>query len=144
MTAGEPVDAPQMAKSLEFLRKFDPDQLDSVYSVALQTMVFAAATPKEDIVRIQSNVAWLEEAQLKPGDHALWPGSWSYKRSKTRHGDNSNSQYALLGLNAATEVGVKVKPEVWKLARDYWQRYQQRDGSWSYTPDANNGTRPPA
>ena len=140
LTAGEPVDAPHITRSLEYLRKFDPGQLDSVYSVSLQTMVFAAATPKVDIVRIQANVAWLEEAQLKPGDHALWPGSWSYKSSKTRHGDNSNSQYALLGLNAASEVGVKVKEEVWTLARDYWQKYQQRDGSWAYTPDAANGT----
>ena len=71
-----------IVKSLEYLRKFDPGQLDSVYSVALQTMVFAAARPKADIVRIQANVDWLEEAQLKPGDHALWPGSWSYKSSK--------------------------------------------------------------
>jgi len=139
LTAGESPDAPHIQKSLEFLRKFDPGQLDSVYSVSLQTMVFAAAKPKEDIVRIQANVDWLQDAQLKPGDHSPWPGSWSYKSTKTRHGDNSNSQYALLGLNAATEVGVKVKPEVWALAREYWKRYQLADGSWSYTPDANNG-----
>jgi hypothetical protein len=139
LTAGEAVDSPSISKSLEFLRKYDPGQLDSVYSVALQTMVFAAATPKQDIIRIQANVDWLQEAQLKPGDQALWPGSWSYKMSKTRHGDNSNSQYALLGLYAATEAGVKVKEDVWKLAREYWQRYQLRDGSWAYTPDANNG-----
>jgi hypothetical protein len=138
LTAGEPVDAPHIVNALEYLRKYDPGQLDSVYAVALQTMVFAAATPKADIVRIQDNVAWLEEAQLKPGDHALWPGSWSYKSSKTRHGDNSNSQYALLGLNAASEAGVKVKEEVWKLAREYWQHYQQKDGSWAYTPDSTN------
>jgi Domain of unknown function (DUF4159) len=140
LTAGEPVDSPPIANALKYLRDFDPGQLDSVYSVALQTMVFAAASPKADIVRIQANVAWLEEAQLKPGDHALWPGSWSYKLSKTRHGDNSNSQYALLGLNAASEAGVKVNEEVWKLAREYWQRYQQRDGSWAYTPEAPNPT----
>ncbi len=139
LTAGESPDAPHIQKSLEFLRKFDPGQLDSVYSVSLQTMVFAAAKPKEDIVRIQANVDWLQDAQLKPGDHSPWPGSWSYKSTKTRHGDNSNSQYALLGLNAATEVGVKVKPEVWALAREYWKRYQLAEGSWSYTPDANNG-----
>jgi hypothetical protein len=139
LTSGEPADAPHIAKALEYLRRFDPGQLNSVYSVALQTMVFAAADPKSDIVRIEANVDWLQDAQLKPGDHALWPGSWSYKASKTQHGDNSNSQYALLGLNAATEVGVKVKPEVWKLAREYWQHYQHRDGSWAYTPDANNG-----
>jgi len=140
LTAGDSPDAPHIQNALKYLRKFDPGQLDSVYSVALQTMVFAAARPKEDIVRIQANVDWLQEAQLKPGDHSLWPGSWSYKSSKTRHGDNSNAQYALLGLNAASEAGVKVRPEVWKLAREYWQRYQQPDGSWSYTPDANNGT----
>ncbi len=138
LTAGEPVDSPHITRSLEFLRRYDPGQLDSVYAVSLQTMVFAAATPKTDIVKIQANVDWLQEAQLKPGDHALWPGSWSYKMSKTRHGDNSNSQYALLGLYAATEAGVKVKEDVWKLAREYWQRYQMRDGSWTYTPDANN------
>ncbi len=140
LTAGEAPDSPAMRKALGYLRKFDPGQLDSVYSVALQTMVFAAATPKEDIVRIQANVDWLQEAQLKPGDHSPWPGSWSYKASKTRHGDNSNTQYALLGLNAATEVGVKVRPEVWKLAREYWQKHQHGDGSWSYTPDAANNT----
>ena len=139
LTAGEPVDSPGITKALEYLRKYDPGQLDSVYSVSLQTMVFAAASPKADVVKIQANVQWLEEAQLKPGDHAPWPGSWSYKGSKTRHGDNSNTQYALLGLNAASEVGVKVNEEVWKLAREYWQRYQQRDGSWAYTPDAANG-----
>ncbi|WP_435005744.1 DUF4159 domain-containing protein [Tundrisphaera lichenicola] len=140
LTAGESPDSPAIRKALDHLRRFDPGQLDSVYSVSLQTMVFAAARPKEDIVRIQANVDWLQEAQLKPGDRSNWPGSWSYKASKTRHGDNSNSQYALLGLNAATEVGVKVNPEVWKLARDYWQRYQQPDGSWAYTPDASNGS----
>jgi len=140
LTAGEPADSPQIVKALDYLRQSGPDQLDSVYSVSLQTMVFAAANPKADIVRIQANVAWLEEAQIKPGDHAPWPGSWSYKASKTRHGDNSNSQYALLALNAASEVGVKVKDEVWTLARDYWQRYQQRDGSWGYTPEAPNPT----
>jgi hypothetical protein len=139
LTAGEAPDSPPIAKALEFLRKFDPGQLDSVYSVSLQTMVFAAATPKDDIVRIQANVDWLQEAQLKPGDHALWPGSWSYKLSKTRHGDNSNTQYALLGLYAATEAGIKVREDVWKLSREYWERYQQRDGSWAYTPDATNG-----
>ena len=140
LTAGETPDSPGVARALAYLRHFDPGNLNSVYAVSLQTMVFAAARPKEDIVRIAANVRWLEEAQLKPGDHAPWPGSWSYKLSKARHGDNSNSQYALLALNAASEVGVPVKAETWQLARNYWRQFQQPDGSWSYTPDANNST----
>ena len=139
LTAGESPESEPIRRALKFLRGFDPGQLDNVYSVSLQTMVFAAANPREDIVRIQSNVDWLQEAQIVAGDHAPWPGSWTYKISKINRGDNSNTQYALLALNAAAEVGVKVRPEVWKLARDYWLKYQLPDGSWSYTPEGNNG-----
>ena len=40
-----------------------------------------------------------------------------YSENKAQPGDNSNTQYALLGLNAASEAGVPVKPEVWALSR---------------------------
>ena len=140
LTAGEPPDSPAVSKALTYLRGFNAERLNSTYSVALQTMVFAAAKPKEDIVRIASNVAWLESAQLTREDAVPWPGSWSYHRRKSEHGDNSNTQYALLGLNAASEAGVPVKPEVWKLARSYWESYQLNDGSWSYTADQKSPT----
>jgi len=136
MTAGEPVHAPTITKALEYLRNFGPDQLNSVYAVALQTMVFAAAQPDTDRLKIAANVDWLERAQIKPGDRVLWPGSWSYSANRNRHGDNSNSQYALLGLNAASEVGTPVRREVWTLARQYWEQNQHGDGGWAYTPDA--------
>ena len=72
-----------------------------------------------------------------PADPVYWPGSWTYTDFKRgKHGDNSNTQYALLGLHAASEAGVPVKPEVWTLARDYWARSQKQDGSWAYTPDS--------
>ena len=80
-------------------------------------------------------------AQIRPGDSVNWPGSWSYNDSKrARHGDNSNTQYALLGLHAASEAGVPAKPEVWALARSYWERSQKTDGSWAYTPDSPAST----
>ncbi len=33
-----------------------------------------------------------------------------------------------------------VKTEVWVLAQNYWRQFQQPDGSWAYTPDAQNPT----
>jgi type II secretory pathway pseudopilin PulG len=135
LTAGEPVNSPTISKALDFLRKFTPERLNSTYAVALQTMVFAAATPESDQIKIAANVNWLERAQIKPGERTNWPGSWSYTEFKTSPGDNSNSQYALLGLNAAVEVGVPVRPEVWTLARTYWERAQKNDGGFSYTPE---------
>ncbi len=141
LTAGEKPDSPAVRKASSYLRTFGPDQLNSTYSIALQTMVYAAADPQRDLLRIAANVNWLETAQIKPGDAVPWPGSWAYSSSKrAQPGDNSNSQYALLGLNAASEAGVPIKPEVWALARAYWEHCQKRDGSWAYTPDSAAST----
>ena len=141
LTAGERADSQTIKKAVDYLRGFAPNDLHSTYAIALQTMVFAAADPAKDELRIRANVEWLEEAQIKPGDPQYWPGSWSYSESKRgRPGDNSNTQYALLGLHAASEAGVPVKQTVWDLSRGYWERSQKRDGSWAYTPDSNNPT----
>ena len=138
LTAGERPDSQTIRKALEYLRGFTPSDLHSTYAISLQTMVYAAADPAKDSVRIAANVDWLQDAQIKPGDAQYWPGSWSYAESKRgRPGDNSNTQYALLGLHAASEVGVPVKQTVWELSRRYWERSQKRDGSWAYTPDSN-------
>jgi len=140
MTAGEPADAPTIHKALEYLRHFWPAELRSTYAISLQTMVFATAEPAHDQLRIAANVRWLERAQIRQGEPQLWPGSWTYSETKLRPGDNSNSQYALLGLHAASEAGVRVKPEVWTLARAYWEKCQKPDGSWAYTPGSPSPT----
>ena len=140
LTAGEPVNSPAIVKALDYLRNFSPEDLRSTYSVSLQTMVFAAAQPERDTLRIAADVAWLERAQIRPGDRVNWPGSWPYTEFKEKNGDGSNTQYALLALNAAAEVGVPVRAEVWTLARAYWESSQRRDGSWSYNPGDSNST----
>ncbi len=128
-----------MVRALDYLDDFSATDLGKTYSVGLQTMVFAAADPQRYKVKIAGNVAWLEGAQHKPGDHNPWPGSWSYDAQKTTQGDNSNTQYALLGLHAASEVGIPVKPEVWVLSRQYWEMAQRQggfdNGSWGYFPN---------
>ncbi len=134
LAAGEKVDSAAVRKALEFLRRFTPENLKSTYAIGLQTMVFAAAEPERDRPRIAANVEWLERAQIKPGDRVPWPGTWTYSQAKLQAGDHSNTQYALLGLNAASEVGVAVEPVVWELSRAHFERFQNRDGGWAYTP----------
>ncbi len=53
---------------------------------------------------------------------------------KGQAGDRNNTQYALLGLNAASEAGIVVKPAVWALRGTTSSFFQNRDGGWSYTP----------
>ncbi|MGZ3316821.1 MAG: hypothetical protein ACXU95_05915, partial [Isosphaeraceae bacterium] len=68
LTAGEKPDSPTVRKAIDYLRTFGPDQLNCTYAIALQTMVYAAAEPERDMLRIAANVSWLESAQIKPGD----------------------------------------------------------------------------
>ncbi len=116
LTAGERVDSPPIQQTLTYLRGYGPQRLNSTYAIGLQTMVFAAAEPETDHVRMVANVNWLERAQHKDHRRELWPGNWTYTEVRLQPGDNSNTQYALLGLNAASEAGIPVKPQVWALA----------------------------
>lgn len=133
LTAGEDPKSQTIQKALSYLRSYSAEQLNSTYAVSLQTMALAAAEPEADRLRLMANVRWLEDAQIKPTDRVSWPGTWTYTGKKGSQGDGSNTQYALLGLNAASEVGIPVKAEVWKLARDYWTEAQRRSGGWAYT-----------
>jgi hypothetical protein len=122
---------PMIERGLGYLRTVEPER---TYVVGLQTMVFAAAGRPEDKERIQRNVDWLVQAAIKP--NATFVG-WNYGRFGA--GDNSNTQYALLGLHDGRQAGAKVDPQVWKTIRDYYVRTQSREGGWGYALQEANG-----
>src|SRR5262249_17771250 len=63
---------------------------------------------------------------------------WSYTRNG-RITDNSNAQYALLGLQAGKKAGVRINEEIWKSIRDYYIHTQDADGGFTYFPKAREG-----
>ncbi len=129
LECGEPLNSPALDKALAYLRQLGDPQ--AVYVTSLQTMVFCAAEPKKDLLLIQRNADWLARAQITAGERA---GAWTYfaVADAQARGDNSNSQFALLGLHEAEQVGVRVDDTVWQLALDYWLSCQRADGAWSY------------
>ena len=124
--AGVAADDPPLRKSLDWLRRQEPEE---TYSVSLQTLVLAMLSPAADRAIIQRNVGWLEQTQVSQGPAT---GSWSYGKGKGT-GDNSNSQFALLALHEAARVGARVKQDVWMKAQQYWVSCANADGSWGYT-----------
>ncbi len=52
------------------------------------------------------------------------------QRQMSGGGDNSNSQYAALGLRACHDAGIVLPKEVVERAADWWRRCQTGDGGW--------------
>ena len=82
LTAGE--SPKSLRKTLEYLRGLGPNDLHSTYAVALQTMVFAAAEPERDQLRIANNVSWLEARSDQARRFRLLAGLVDLLRLKTR------------------------------------------------------------
>jgi len=123
LEAGLEPEDPDLQRALAWLRKH---RFQTTYAVSLQTMVFCKAQPSRDPLLIHQNVKWLEGKQIISGQRK---GAWGYPGMK---GDNSNSQFALLGLHEAQRVGVEVSDRTWRLAKAYWEDCQNADGSWGY------------
>ena len=130
LSAGLTKDDPAVRQALIYLRQFQPEG-SKVYTVALQTMVLAMADPDRDKLLIQKNVTWLEAAQIKGSGTPGYNGGWAYDISGGVP-DNSNTQYAILGLYEAESAGAIVKPETWQAAKTYMENCQNGDGSWRY------------
>jgi hypothetical protein len=54
------------------------------------------------------------------------------QRKGPESGDNSNSQYASLGMRACGEAGIDIDPQVLRKALEWWEQQQCSDGGWSY------------
>jgi hypothetical protein len=47
-------------------------------------------------------------------------------------GDNSNTQYGVLGLRACMDAGIALPKDTIMLVKKWWENNQNLDGSWSY------------
>jgi hypothetical protein len=130
LNSGVPANDPAVARGLDWLRR---QEFSATYVRALQTMVYAEAGQLgEDRERIKQNVDWLIKARIMDKAGNLY--GWSYgMKPPTGRGDNSNTQYALLGLYAGKTAGISIPAEVWQSIRKYYEREQLKDGGWTYS-----------
>lgn len=82
---------------------------------------------------------WIEELARKLVAWQTDDGDWGYS-AQGDSGDLSNTQYAALGLWAATKAGVAIEPRVWERLATAVRDYQARDGGFVYTSDGGGST----
>ncbi len=84
-------------------------------------------------------LAMLDNEKHKPLAAAMALKLQMYQKANGGWGDNSRTQFALLGLKAAEDLGVTIRPPVYASARKWIEAGQNRDGSWGYLPSMNRG-----
>ena len=126
LNAGVPLEDETMRKAMAYLRRLEPGK---TYVRSLQTMVFAEAGQPEDRQRIRDNVNWLIDARVMRNGQLL---GWTYGKQPSKSPDNSNTQYALLGLWAGRQAGVDIDRKIWQSIRDFYLTSQDPDGAWVY------------
>jgi hypothetical protein len=98
---------------------------EKTYSTGLTLMVIDALNSKEYDAWAQRGADWLVSVRNKNLK------IWGYPDGGP---DLSNTQYAILGLQAAARRGAKVPPNVWLDVLDWMERQQADSGAITYTP----------
>ncbi len=95
--------------------------------------------------RLRECAEWLLEAQTRVNRGGYEMGDWGYQKPASNDMDNSNTQFAVLGLRAAQNAGVPVPDRAWAKSHAHWLHDQVKDGAWPYRKDKDNpnqgGTR---
>jgi hypothetical protein len=124
VNAGVPADDPAIVAGVKSLANTENKQ---TYAVGLKCQALAAAGVKGDDKgsELWNAAAWLCNAQGKKG-------SWCYTGGGNE-GDNSNTQFAMLGLHEAAKAGFPVPQIVWERGAMHWVTTQHQDGGWTYS-----------
>ena len=99
------------------------------YEAGVDAMLLEAVDPVAYKPQLQMITSFLIARQLPCG-------GWYYPNEGERlnHGDTSITQYAILGLWAASRAGVDVPIEVWEKTAQWLMQFQCADGGFAYHP----------
>jgi hypothetical protein len=137
LNCGKTPNDPSVKKALDYLeRQDDPER---TYSSSLMIMAFAQADPKKYALTIRKLALALAGRQMRDGTNK---GGWTYRGPVGGSADNSNTQFAMLGLHEAEKAGVRIPDQTWQLALNYWTQpgMQAPSGGFGYGMHQHNAT----
>jgi thioredoxin family protein/prenyltransferase/squalene oxidase-like repeat protein len=109
----------------------------ATYRAALRACALARLGADDLRPRLEECARFLESTQLANGQWSYGPADEGAPPSL---GDNSNSAYALLGLEACRRAGVEVSRDAFFKAAGWWLRSQNDDGGFGYRSDRESAS----
>lgn len=132
LASGESEKDPRLAPAIEWLKKAD---LIGTYAVGTRLQVWNAlpgASRRKDILELVKRDRDTLLKNRRTEDHTR--GMFRYSTIGFGY-DHSASQFGVLGLYAASQVGAEVPAAFWKDADAIWTRNQDPSGGWNYGPE---------
>jgi Mg-chelatase subunit ChlD len=122
----DPVFLPGLRRAAHWLIETQGPEGSWGYGLTVDPGPFAGEDQQGKVLRVQGG-------QPLDGSDVARPIARVMPREKGADGDNSVSQYAILGLHAASQSRIKASPDVWRMAlRSSEQRQDKADGGWAY------------
>jgi len=136
--AGVPHDDPVVVSILDTLvEKVSTGEyvptVHHIYEASVDLMALEAADPQRYLKEIEAIARYILKQQSAAG-------YWNYPHLRDDGGDTSITQYAILGLWAASRAGVKIPPGVWERSAAWHMRTQLARGEFTYHPAGDNPT----
>ncbi|RIK66693.1 MAG: hypothetical protein DCC65_09135 [Planctomycetota bacterium] len=140
LSAGVAPSHPKMVRVLDTMGASTADQagtyVRSLRAVAWSIALDRALTParrRELKKYLAQEVRWLVTASREKG-------GYGYTATDGPRWDNSNTQFANLGVWAGTFGGAAVPASYWRRVSEHWLSTQNSDGGWSYTKNETQST----
>jgi hypothetical protein len=140
LASGVSTNDPHIVQAVDFLKKAD---IIGIYAIGVRLQVWllmwqnSAPAARGEFV----NLATADANRLLKGVHdegvaeALWTylPTWALPAEGGARIDHSVSQYGILGLWAAEQMGVEIPVRAWAAFDARWRADQFPDGGWSYS-----------
>ena len=130
VTAGVPAQDASVRAGVAYIARAP---FANTYSTALTAMALSVVDPVANQDKVAQARDWLRFNQQKDG-------SWGYGKGAGQQGDNSNTQFAVLGLRAAQGAGFPSPPQTWDAIEHYFRSTQCEDGGWGYRKGPSYGS----
>jgi hypothetical protein len=136
ISSGFSVQDPRIVSAVKYLEKTDTN---GVYALGCRMQVWMRLPPSPQV----RQCATRDARKLMNGTGTKYDakGMYAYEVGGTSY-SHSRSQYGVLGVAAARQMGIDVPDSYWKLIATAWAGHQLSDGGWTYQREASD-THPP-
>ena len=128
LAAGDNPQSKELSPAVAFLKKA---KLSGTYALGLRCQVWLLLPETPEVKALMKKDAGALRAMMKTEGRALGFYDYDATDGKTTY-SLSRSQYAVLGMWAAAQMGVETPRAYWQTVETAWIDHQDKSGGWNY------------